>query len=66
MLTSNTLNGKCGACGHVFLVAQLPMPLEKAAGLMKRAACPMCGETKRIFSTPSTPVDKSNNGEKSP
>lgn len=53
MLTSNTLAGQCGECGHVFVVAHLPMPLEKAAALMKRAACPKCGETERIFRAPS-------------
>lgn len=57
------LNAKCGACDCVFLVAYLPMDLEKAAQLMKRAACPSCGETKRIFVASSPPVDKSNSGE---
>ncbi len=52
-MTSTTLNGRCGGCGHVFIVAHLPMDMEKAAGLMKRAACPKCGETKQIFCAPS-------------
>jgi hypothetical protein len=37
------------------------MPLEKAAALMKRAACPACGEIKKIYAAASTPVD--NSGE---
>lgn len=45
---SNALYGKCPTCSQVFLVAKLPMPLEKAAILMMRAACPSCGETKGI------------------
>ncbi len=45
---SQDLNGKCPSCGEVFLVAQLPMPLVKAAKLAARAACPRCGETKGI------------------
>ncbi|WP_442206325.1 hypothetical protein [Rhizobium sp. YAF28] len=45
---SNALYGKCPACSQVFLVAKLPMPLGKAAKLMKRAACSSCGETKGI------------------
>jgi len=64
-MTSTILNGKCDGCGHMFIVAHLPMPLEKAAELMKRAACPKCGETKRIFCAPDAPVEKSNNGDKS-
>jgi len=29
-------------CGHIWIVAYLPMELEKAARLMKLAACPKC------------------------
>lgn len=46
------LNAKCQACGHIFLVAKLPMELTKAALLMKRAACPQCGETKNLSVAP--------------
>ncbi|WP_313760201.1 hypothetical protein [Rhizobium sp.] len=53
------LNARCGGCGNIFLIAVLPMPLEKAAQLMKRAGCPSCGETKRIFAAASTPIDES-------
>lgn len=45
---SNTLNGRCGECEHVFIVAHLPMPLSTVADLMRRAACPKCG-SKKIF-----------------
>jgi endogenous inhibitor of DNA gyrase (YacG/DUF329 family) len=45
---SNALYGKCPTCSQVFLVAKLPMQLDKAAKLMMRAACPSCGETKGI------------------
>jgi hypothetical protein len=45
---SNALYGKCPTCSQVFLVAKLPMQLDKAAELMKRAACAACGETKGI------------------
>ena len=31
-------------CGHRWTVAHLPMPLETAARLMQRAACPCCGD----------------------
>ena len=51
------IHGKCPACGHVFLVAKLPMEVSKAARLMSRAACAHCGETKGITVAP-TPVAK--------
>lgn len=44
----NGLYGRCKACGHVFLVAKLPMAIEKAAVLASRAACAQCGETRNI------------------
>lgn len=45
----NGFYGKCPSCNHVFLVAKLPMELGRAAQLMKRASCAMCGETKGIL-----------------
>lgn len=39
---------KCGACSHHWIAMYMPMEVEKAALLMKRATCPMCGEAKRI------------------
>ncbi|WP_164783884.1 MULTISPECIES: hypothetical protein [unclassified Mesorhizobium] len=47
-MSNNTLRGKCVDCGHVWVVAHLPMELSKAAQLAKRAACPKCGATKGI------------------
>jgi hypothetical protein len=54
-MTANSLNGKCGSCAHVFVVAHLPMPLSKAASLAKRAACPSCASTS-IFVSTETPT----------
>lgn len=34
------LKAKCPACGDVWLVAKLPMPLMEAAALMTAARCP--------------------------
>ncbi len=45
-MTGKTLKGKCGICEQVFVVAHLPMPLDEAAKLMKKAACPKCASTK--------------------
>jgi DNA-directed RNA polymerase subunit RPC12/RpoP len=45
-MSGNTLNGKCGECGEVFVVVRLPMPLAKAAKVMKAAICPHCASTK--------------------
>ena len=44
----NGLYGRCPSCGHVFLVAKLPMDLTLAARLAQRAGCAMCGETRGI------------------
>lgn len=35
-MSAERLDGKCGGCGHVFLVAYLPMELTKVARLAKR------------------------------
>lgn len=32
---------KCGACGHCWVAAYLPMEMAKAASLLGRARCPM-------------------------
>lgn len=42
-MSANALRGKCRDCGHVFIVAHLPMELEKVAKLAKAALCPKCG-----------------------
>lgn len=39
---------KCGTCSHCWPICYLPMEVMKAAALMKSAACPSCGERKRI------------------
>ena len=45
----SAIHGKCPSCGHVWLVARLPMELGKAATTTKRASCAECGETKGIL-----------------
>lgn len=37
------------ACQHRWIVAYLPMPLEKAARLMKNAACPKCADERPVL-----------------
>ncbi|RVC47629.1 hypothetical protein EN781_00400 [Mesorhizobium sp. M4A.F.Ca.ET.090.04.2.1] len=44
-MAENALRGKC-ECGFVFVVAHLPMPLNKAAILAKSARCPKCASSK--------------------
>lgn len=41
---SDNVIGKCGddKCGHRWIIAYLPMDLEKCAKLMQSAACPKC------------------------
>lgn len=34
------------SCGHRWVVVYLPMDLMRAATAMKRATCPMCGDTR--------------------
>lgn len=48
-MSDNAVKVRCGKCGHVFIVAYLPMPVEKAALAMKRATCPSCASTKPIY-----------------
>ncbi len=38
---------KC-PCGHTWPVCYLPMEAARAAKLMQRAQCPMCGEKKGL------------------
>jgi hypothetical protein len=38
----NPLNGCCKRCGHVWVVAWLPMTIDEVAPMMKDARCPMC------------------------
>lgn len=53
------LRAKC-PCGHVFVVAHLPMPIEMAAKLAMRASCPKCGETKGLRIAPASNVDEAS------
>lgn len=46
MTDAKALNGLCGECDHVWIVAHLPMEVRKVALLGKRAACPKCACTK--------------------
>lgn len=45
---SGTIRARCSddTCGRVWEVAELPMLLATAAMLMRRAACPKCGNRK--------------------
>lgn len=36
----NTFDARCGTCGHVWIVAHLPMALDKVAKLAIAARCP--------------------------
>lgn len=44
----NAVYGKCSDCGFVFIIAKLPMELEKASRLMARASCAACGAIENI------------------
>ncbi|WP_167539645.1 hypothetical protein [Sphingobium xenophagum] len=50
MLTK-TITARCGdeLCSHVWIVAHLPMSIDKVALLMKRAACPKCGNDSAVL-----------------
>ena len=52
----NALSGKCQDCGHVFVVAHLPMPLVKVAQLAKSAACPKCASRDLRVANAAAPV----------
>jgi hypothetical protein len=40
--------GACGRCRHSWIVAYLPMPLDRFAQVLRRATCPACGESRRL------------------
>ena len=46
----NVLKARCSdsTCQHEWIVAYLPMPIEKAALLMRRAACPRCADERPV------------------
>ncbi len=47
-MSADGLYGKCSGCGHVFLLAKLPMEVSKVAKLALRAGCTQCGATAGI------------------
>ena len=41
---------RCGACGHEWIAVYTPMPLFKAAEILRTLYCPRCGQDgSRIF-----------------
>ena len=48
----HVVTARCGddECGHVWIVAYLPMQLDKAARLMHLAACPKCANESPLVS----------------
>ncbi len=48
---TKTITARCGdeLCSHVWIVAHLPMSIDKVALLMKRAACPKCGNDSAVL-----------------
>jgi hypothetical protein len=56
-----SINAKCGACGHVWRVCDLPQPLTKAARLMKAARCPK-GCASQVFLARTTKTEGGANG----
>lgn len=55
----------CQACGHVWVFAHVPCPLSVFVRQLKRAICPKCGETKRLFmyEPGSVPLMTSESGQ---
>lgn len=53
---SGVLRGRCGDCGHIWVIAYLPMPIAKVARLGQRAACPMCACSKVFIATAESPM----------
>jgi hypothetical protein len=48
MAEQDLIKAKCRipACEHVWVVAYLPMHISKVSKLLRRAACPKCGDLK--------------------
>lgn len=53
---TGVLRGRCDGCGHIWVVAYLPMPVEAVAKIARGAACPMCAGTKVFVATASAPM----------
>lgn len=60
MAADSNLYARCRKCDHRWLVVKTPMQLSKAAELMKRAACPACGDTKPFAATSVDSQDDDN------
>lgn len=56
-------NGKCGGCGHIFILAHLPMPVETAAQLMKR---PLAHNAGRQSGSSALPAERTDHVGTSP
>ena len=52
--SGKTLDGRCGDCGTVWVVAVLPMNLGDVGKLAKKACCPACGSKTVFVSTAKT------------
>lgn len=46
---SKPFYAKCGQCSHIWPAAYYPVDLTTFAKITKSAACPKCGERKRVF-----------------
>lgn len=60
--TGKTMDGRCGDCGRVFVVAVLPMDLSAVAKLARKACCPKCG-SKKLYVNLNPPKPKEGNPE---
>lgn len=45
------VGGRCGDCHHRWIVAHLPMALDKFAALARAARCPKCASAKIFVAT---------------
>lgn len=52
--TGKTLDGRCGDCSTVWVVAVLPMNLSAVGKLAAKACCPACGSKTVFVSTAKT------------
>jgi hypothetical protein len=52
-----TLDGICGDCSTVWVMAVLPMTVEKTAALAKAARCPACASKKVHLYVPQAPTN---------
>lgn len=60
---TRVLRGRCGGCGHVWVVAYLPMDVVSLAKLARGAACPMCAGSKVFVATATAPLDPETPGK---